>query len=353
MQTQKEIIRDTILTQMRPFLDASTTEILKQVIAGALFRVEVTQSETLPATRDHTNEYILELYNLKKVPKLSPETVKYYLTTIRNFTAFVNKSLLDVTDLDVEHYLHAYAGKGNKATTVNNERRNLSSFYNWMRKNHLVTENPIDSVEKYSEIEPVIEYMEDWEMEALREACRLKVKNKVTNIDEYRDHLRDRALVEFLRSTAVRVTECSSINLTDINWQRGEVMVYGRKNRTWRTVCLDDVAKYHLQKYVNSRCDTDAALFVSVKGSHARLKKCGIEAALRTIAKRSVLQRNVYPHLFRKTTATNMAKRGCPRELIAFYLGHKHGNTKTLNRHYAATDPAQVIAAFRQYGAAA
>lgn len=61
----------------------------------------------------------------------------------------------------------------------------------------------------------------------------------------------------------------------------------------------------------------------------------------------------VYPHLFRKTTATNMAKRGCPREMVVFYLGHKNGNTKTLNKHYAATSSEQIAQAFWQYGAAA
>lgn len=63
--------------------------------------------------------------------------------------------------------------------------------------------------------------------------------------------------------------------------------------------------------------------------------------------------RRVYPHLLRKTTATNMAKRGCERELIAFYLGHKDGRTRTLNKHYAAADKGQIIAAFHRFGAAA
>ena len=46
-------------------------------------------------------------------------------------------------------------------------------------------------------------------------------------------------------------------------------------------------------------------------------------------------------------------KRGCPRELVAFYLGHKNGDARTLNKHYAATTPDQVLGAFRKYGAAA
>lgn len=116
---------------------------------------------------------------------------------------------------------------------------------------------------------------------------------------------------------------------------------------------IDDTAKYHLRKYIDSRNDKEPALFISSKRDCKRLAKPGIESAIGRIAERSGLKRRVYPHLFRKTTATNMVKRGCPRELVAFYLGHKNGDARTLNKHYAATTPDQVLGAFRKYGAAA
>lgn len=353
MQTQKEILRDTILTQMRPFLDSVTLEMLNNVIVKALFNVDVVDMETLPATRETTNEYILELYMMKKVPKLSKQTAKYYLLTINHFIEFTGKSLLNVTDMDVEYYLHNYAKKGNTETTVNNERRNLSAFFSWMRKSHLISENPVDNVEKWTEVEKPIDYLRDWEFEALRDACKRQQGEKIKDINAYREALRDRALLEFLRSTAIRVGECVSVNKSDIDWNNGEVLVYGHKTKRYRKACIDDVSKYHLKKYIDSRTDDNEALFVSLKSPHRRMQKTSIEYAIRSIADRSILGRRVYPHLLRKTTATNMAKRGCPRELIAFYLGHKDGNTKTLNKHYAATDPAQITAAFWRYGAAA
>ncbi|MGN0423530.1 MAG: tyrosine-type recombinase/integrase [Lachnospiraceae bacterium] len=353
MQTQKEILRDTILTQMRPFLDSVTLEMLNNVIVESLFNVDVVEMETLPATRETTNEYILELYMMKKVPKLSKQTAKYYLLTINHFIEFTGKSLLNVTDMDVEYYLHNYAKKGNTETTVNNERRNLSAFFSWMRKSHLISENPVDNVEKWTEVEKPIDYLRDWEFEALRDACKRQKGEKIKDINAYREALRDRALLEFLRSTAIRVGECVSVNISDIDWNNGEVLVYGHKTKRYRKACIDDVAKYHLKKYIDSRTDDNEALFVSLKSPHRRMQKTSIEYAIRSIADRSILGRRVYPHLLRKTTATNMAKRGCPRELIAFYLGHKDGNTKTLNKHYASTDPAQITAAFWRYGAAA
>lgn len=290
---------------------------------------------------------------MKKVPKLSKQTAKYYLLTINHFIEFTGKSLLNVTDMDVEYYLHNYAKKGNTETTVNNERRNLSAFFSWMRKSHLISENPVDNVEKLTEVEKPIDYLRDWEFEALRDACKRQQGEKIKDINAYREALRDRALLEFLRSTAIRVGECVSVNKSDIDWNNGEVLVYGHKTKRYRKACIDDVSKYHLKKYIDSRTDDNEALFVSLKSPHRRMQKTSIEYVIRAIADRSILERRVYPHILRKTTATNMAKKGCPRELVAFYIGHKDGNTKTLNKHYAATDPAQITAAFWQYGEAA
>lgn len=352
MRTQKEILRDNILTAMKPYLDAVVMDMLNQTLVKVLFSVKVEEmGETLPATRENTNEYIMELFNTKKAPKISPQTADYYRRSVKNFAAFIGKSLLDVTDMDIEYYLQYYAAKGNKPTTCNNERKVISAFFTWMRRSHLVTENPAESIEKYAEIEKPIDHMEDWEMEALRDACKVKTANKVTEIEEYRECLRDRALIEFLRSTAVRIGECVSVNLQDINWADGSILVYGQKGRAYRTVYLDDSAKFHVSKYVESRTDNNQALFVSLKGSHERMQRCGLRAAIKRIAKRSILDRNVYPHLFRKTTATNMAKKGCAGELISMYLGHKNGNVT--NKFYTYRSPQQVRNAFFQFGAAA
>lgn len=351
MRTQKEIFRDNILMAMKPYLDSVTLDMLNQVIVKELFKVDVTEmGETLPATRENTNQYILELFDAKKAPKLSPQTADYYRRSVKNFIAFIGKSLLDVNDMDIEYYLQHYRAKGNKPTTCNNERKVISAFFTWMRRSHLVTENPAESIEKYAEVEKPIDHMEDWEIEALRDACKIKAVNKVTQMEEYRECLRDRALIEFLRSTAVRIGECVSVNIADINWDTGDILVYGQKGRAYRTVYLDDTAKFHLRKYVESRTDGNPALFVSSKGAHSRMQRCGLRAAIKQIAKRSMLTRNVYPHLFRKTTATNMAKKGCAGELISLYLGHKNGNVT--NKFYAYRSPQQVRSAFFQYGAA-
>ncbi len=338
-QTQKEILRDTILLKMHTVLDSTTMDMLNHAVAEALYHVDVVEMQTLPATRQNTNEYIMDLFNLRKAPKLSDKTVAFYLDQVRRFCDFVNKSLLDVTDMDVEVYLQQYRRKGNDPRTVNNALKTISAFYTWMRQAHIILENPCESVEKYKEIEKPIDHMADWELETLRDACK----------DEC---ARDRAIIEVLRSTAVRVGELISINQNDIDWNTGNVIVYGEKNRKYRTVCVDDTAKYYLKKYIDSRTDHNPALFVSKREPVERLQRPAVRVILKDIKERAGLERRVYPHLFRKTTATNMVRRGCPRDLVAFYLGHANGDTKTLNKYYAATDPQQIVQAFWKYGAA-
>ncbi len=350
-QTQKEILRDTILIKMHPFLGETMTDMLHQVITEALYNVDVVRMQTIPATRENTNEYIMELFKLRKAPKLSAKTVTFYLDTVRHFCDFTNKSLMDVTAMDVEVYLEQYHRKGNCHTTVNNALKVISAFFTWMRKAHLITENPCEGIEKYKEIEKPVEHMEDWEFESLRDAC--KKHQRAAGREGYQECLRDRAMIEVLRSTAVRVGEFVSINRSDVDWQSGNIVVYGEKTRKYRTVCIDDAAKYYLKKYIDSRDDNNKALFVSSKEPHERLHGAGVRVALKEIRNRSDLERRIYPHLFRKTTATNMVRKGCPRELVAFYLGHADGSIKTLNKHYAATDPAQITQAFWKYGAVA
>ena len=276
-QTQKEILRDTILLKMHPFLDSTVMDMLNHAVAEALYNVDVVEKQTLPATRHNTNEYILELFRLRKAPKLSEKTVAFYLDQVRRFCDFTNKSLLDITDMDVEVYLQQYKRKGNDPRTVNNALKTISAFYTWMRQAHIILENPCESVEKYKEIEKPIDHMEDWEMEMLRDACKDGCA-------------RDRAVMEVLRSTAVRVGELVSINRTDVDWNTGTVIVYGEKNRKYRTVCIDDTAKYHLKKYMDTRTDNDPALFVSGIAPVRRLENSGIREILKSI-------RRVYPHL--------------------------------------------------------
>lgn len=126
--TKKELFKSEILMKMKRHLDASMIAILDVVLSDALYGVEIVDAETLPATRDMTNEYILQLYQLKKGGKLSEETMRVYIAGFREFLRYVNKSLLQVTQEDVEQYLRDKQRNGNNNASLNNKRRKLNTF---------------------------------------------------------------------------------------------------------------------------------------------------------------------------------------------------------------------------------
>ena len=159
-------------------------------------------------------------------------------------------------------------------------------------------------------------------MEELREGCR---------------SVRDRAIVEVLRSTGARVGELVEINREDINWQTGDILILGEKSGRYRTIYLDEVARYHLRKYLDQRADDDEALFVADRKPFGRLHTSGIRNILKQISKRMDMDCRVYPHKLRKTLGMNLRNAGVDIGDVSDVLGH--ANTTVTKRHYAQATP--------------
>ncbi len=316
----KERVRNDILVGMNMHLDACTMAILDAVIVKAVQNVEMTETDTLPATPDDTNQYIMRLFDTKKAPKLSRMTVKYYKSTMNEFMALINKPLNKVSESDIECYL-ANKKPGNTNASLNNLRRNLSAFFTWMRKEKIISENPCDGVDPYQVIEKPIDHMEATDVEKLKLGCKYK---------------RDRALIEFMRSTAMRRGEVPSVKICDIDFRSGKLVIFGEKTQKYRTVFLDSVAIHYIQEYLGDRAVSENSrepLFTHIRGDKTRaLDVDGVYSSIKDIAARAGMDRRVYPHLFRKTTATNICRRGGSVDAAGEYLGHAPRNVT--DRHY-------------------
>lgn len=330
----KEEIKNEIILEMKHHIDANTLSILKDVLNKALSNIEATKIKVLPATTEDINMKIIEIFKMNKAPKLSKKTVAFYLDTINKLMCYTNKSLLKVSSIDIEMFLNSMA-KTNDAISVNNYRRNISAFYTWMRKSHMILENPCESVEAYKEIHKPIDHMLPEEFEQLKSGCKYK---------------RDRAMIEFMRCTAMRVGEIVNVKISDIDWKNGKIQIYGCKNRTYRPVCLDSVAIKYLMDYVLSRnlsLNSDKYLFTSLKKINEPLTIDGIRCSIIAIRNRSKINRRIYPHLFRKTTASNIIKRGGSVHDAGEYLGHKDKSTAA--QYYAYISEEHTIDIFKKY----
>lgn len=342
----KEELKNNVLVEMRNHMDALTLQMLEHVLIKVLQPVEVVKLETLPSTVPDDNRYIIDLFMSTKARKISGGTVKRYLEQIKNLIAYTGKSLLHINNIDVQSYLDAYevkgnAGAGNSKTTIGNARRFISAFFTWMRKKMLILVNPCESLDPEEVIEKPIDHLTTEEMEIVRSGCKTK---------------RDRALVEFLRCTAMRDGEISAVKISDFQWNSdiSKATIYGQKGKAYRPVCLDSVAMHYIMEYLEERGESifsSNPLFTHEKGDKTEpLQISGIYAAIKAIQKRQEKKRNLYPHLFRKTTASNIIRRGGSDEIAGEYLGHKPQGVT--GRHYTYKGDDHVVEIFKQYVAA-
>ena len=311
---RKDILKKEILMKMRNHLDPSIYSMLDNVLTEKLYEVEINdKNNNLPATRDNTNEYILMLYEADKCVELSPYSLEAYFDTIKEFSRYIDKPLVNMTSEDINMYLLRKKKENNANSTLNNKRRNLNSFFNWMVTKKFIQFNPVEDTLKFKEVEKPVDYMTALEFDQLKNGCR---------------NLRDRAMLEYLRCTASRKGEITNVKINQIDWSDGSILIYGEKSSAYRTVMVDSICKKYLMDYIikerNLTLDSELPLFTHMRGDTTiALDRSGIYAAVKTIAKRAGITRRIYPHLFRKTTATNIVRRGGSESDAGFYLGHK------------------------------
>ena len=334
--TVKERVKNNVLLTMRIYLDSETVEILESVLIKEFHNVDMLEMETLPATTGDVNTYIINLFVAMKENKLSKNTMDYYMGTLREFITLIDKPLNKVDQMDIMVFLNEKKKRGNSNTSLNNQRRNLSAFFGWMRKKKMIADNPCDDVDAYPEQRKPIEHLEAYEFELLKTGCRSN---------------RDRAMLEFLRCTAMRVGEVPQVRVCDIDFSSGKIEILGEKNGKYRTVMLDGIAIKYIDRYLEERGierDSKQYLFVRSKGAtFVPLAKDGVYYAVKAISKRSELAKNVYPHILRKSTATNIIRRGGSDELAGEYLGHTPSSVT--GRHYTYKGADHIVEIFNKY----
>lgn len=183
----------------------------------------------------------------------------------------------------------------------------------------------------YKDIDPEVEkqILSDFNNQVMRDNC---------------DGLRDLAIIDMLSSTGMRVGEMVRLNRDDIRFDERECVVFGKGDKE-RIVYFDARTKIHLQNYLQSRTDSDPALFVSLQSPHRRLTIGGIELRLRELGKRLDIPK-VHPHKFRRTLATMAIDKGMPIEQLQHLLGHQRIDT---TMHYAMVKQSNVKLAHKKY----
>ena len=294
-----------ILNEMSEFLSVSQMKKLQEVMIRTF-----TQKEQKRRAIDNA-EYLRMFLDAKKIEGCSRRTIQYYQVTIERLLENTSVPVRKITTEDMRIYLSDYQKTNNcSKVTVDNVRRNISSFFSWLEEENHILKSPMKRIHKIKTNQQVKEIITDEDIERLRDKCSCK---------------RDLAIIDLLYSTGIRVGELVNLNIADIDFEAREGVVFGKGGKE-RKVYFDAKAKLHLQAYLEERNDNNPALFVSLDSPHDRLKISGVEIRMRNLG-RSVNIKKVHPHKFRRTMATRAIDKGMPIEQVQRILGHSQIDT--------------------------
>lgn len=316
---------------MLPSLDNAQMKQLHDVLHHCLWNKKITEQEPCAQQENVTNGELMGIFlSSKRVEGCSEKTLKYYKATIGRLLANLTVHITHVTTDDLRQYLAEYQqNSGCSKGNIDNIRRILSSFFAWLEDENYILKSPVRRIHKIKTAKTVKETYSDETLEMMRDSCT---------------SLRDLAMIDLLASTGMRVGELVGLNIADIDFENRECVVFGKGNKE-RPVYFDARTKIHLRNYIESRNDTNPALFVSLLNPHDRLEISGIEIRMRKIGRGLGLEK-VHPHKFRRTLATRAIDKGMPIEQVQQLLGHAKIDT---TMQYAMVSQNNVKLSHRKY----
>jgi site-specific recombinase XerD len=266
------------------------------------------------------NQYLQSLIN----SNASSLTIKTYMRCLRDIyyevPLYREINLQDITDF--------HARKKNlKSSSVALYLTALRSFLKWRKQNGLASLDP-DLI--------IIPKHRDHRLTFLN-------KTEITALLKQPKNARDKAILETLFSTGLRVSELCSLNrdqVTNFAVNSG-LNVIGKGGKS-RLVFLSDKAKKTIQFYLSTRRDNDEALFVSFTTNN-RLKVRCIQLLVKKYAKKAGIKKEVTPHVLRHTFATDLLANGADLISIQTILGHASVQTTQLYTHVIDSGLEQVF----------
>ena len=287
-------------------VDPYAMEVITNILTIRLSKYSITPMCTDLAVRDTTFERVLKIYcGTMLTEGKSKKTVYGYKRVLERFMVDVNKRLEDVNVFDIRVWL---AMKQNEIAMITCEtyRSYLSAFFQWLAGEEFIPKNPMAKIKPFKYTDTVKHAFTDVEIDKLRSGC---------------ETAKERALIEVLLSSGVRVSELSDMKISDIDMDAKRVTVRSGKGGKQRYTYINEVAKSHLIEYLSTRSDDSDILFMS------RLNNPMSTGTIRNLlykisARVGMKPGEAHPHRFRRTFASKRAKDGMSLVIIQSLMGH-------------------------------
>ncbi len=285
------------------------------------------------ATSTATNFEEIFVSYLRYERNMSPETIRAYEKDLHQFLRFFTKGEGDpaqpaeITALQIREYLQHLKDKNYQKTTVVRKLATIRSFYKCLLRKGLVTTNPLTDIPTPKVEKKIPHFLGTEEVEKLLNAPQGNSFQPV----------RDRAILETLYSTGLRVSELTALNVPDVDLT-GETIKARGKGRRERVMPVGSFALQAIKAYVEQRAQVPhinekdpEALFLNRFGD--RLSSRSIRKIIDKYIKVTGLSEKTSPHTLRHSFATHLLSRGANLRMVQELLGHKHLSTTQIYTH--------------------
>lgn len=281
---------------------------------------------------DQVKDY---LHYLVVERRLATNTVKSYERDLKKYYQYVTKvesisSFNEVNRIQVIHFLKHLKEQGNSSRTLARHIASIRSFHKFLFREKVTDHDPTEQIETPQAERTLPKVLNISEVEALLDAPKLNTPLGI----------RDKAMLELLYATGLRVSELINLNLADIHLSMGFIRCLGKGNKE-RIVPLGSVATRALQAYLDNgrgqlvkQKKTDA-FFVNHHGN--RMTRQGFWKNLKKIASAAHIEKELTPHTLRHSFATHLLENGADLRAVQEMLGHADISTTQIYTHVTKT----------------
>lgn len=250
----------------------------------------------------------------------SPYTIEFYTQDINQFFRFMKDQVIDkledVSPSDVRIYLTELFSQQLARKTIARKISSLRSFYRFLLREKVVENNPFSAVSIPKLEKRLPDFFYEEELQQLFLSCDTNTPLG----------LRNKALLELLYATGIRVGECTKIQLSDIDFSVSTVLVRG-KGQKERYVPFGSFAHNALEAYIKTgrnelmkNTSSHSYLFVNYRGGI--LTDNGVRDILNKMMDTSSSQGKIHPHKLRHSFATHLLANGADMRTVQELLGH-------------------------------
>jgi len=275
--------------------------------------------------RNQNSERITKFINFLKTERnYSPHTLNNYERDLRFLLDFLKDRKIDRSA--ARDYLLALEKKRYSRRSVARKLSSARSFFRFLRREKLINQNPFENLLTPKLPRKLPNFLYPEELQSLLEAPDLKDPRG----------LRDKAILEIIYGTGLRVTEIKRMNLGDVDFDEGEIKVLGKGSKE-RIVLFGSHARNAVEKYLKHgrpklvSGKKSPALFINRRGS--RLTTRSVERLIVQYAKKAGLNKKVTPHTLRHSFATHLLAGGADLRMVQELLGHVSLSTTQVYTH--------------------